>query len=55
MPIELLTTDALTNEVDVEDALSILPPLPDNVLVVVRHLQHQITELEARVDELENP
>jgi hypothetical protein len=39
----------------VDDALVKLPPLPDNVLVLLRHLQAQINDLTDRIAVLEAP
>jgi hypothetical protein len=53
MPAKVLTnTTALTDE-QVDAAHAKLPPLPDNVTLIVRHLQAQITDLTARVEALE--
>ena len=53
MPAKVLTTSPLTTDEEVDRAIGLLPVLPDNVLVVVRHLQHQITALETRVADME--
>lgn len=54
MPTNVLTAGALTED-EVDEAMRTLPPLPDNVLVIVRHLQAQVTTLTARVATLEAP
>ena len=53
MAATVLTTNQLTTDAAVDTAMVELPPLPDNVLVIVRHLQRQITALETRVAALE--
>ena len=45
MPSKVTTTNQLTTDAAVDAAVAKLPPLPDNVLVIVRHLQAQITAL----------
>lgn len=54
MPAEVLTrpTPPLTDS-QVNAAMNSLPPLHDNVKVIVQHLQAQITALAARVADLE--
>ncbi|MFT3854174.1 MAG: hypothetical protein QM733_15740 [Ilumatobacteraceae bacterium] len=51
--LKILDHDQL-DDTEGDAALAILPPLPDNVTVVVRNLQAQISALAARVDELES-
>ena len=52
MPIDALAHDRLTDE-QVNAALLILPLLPDNVLIVLRHQQARIDDLTARIEDLE--
>jgi hypothetical protein len=53
MPAKILTQRPAMSDEQVDDALVRLPPLPANAMVVVTHLQDQITALTARVVELE--
>jgi hypothetical protein len=53
MPAEVLTTTPTLTDDQVDAAMDKLPPLPDNVAVIVRHLQAQVTDLTARVAALE--
>lgn len=53
MPAKTLTTGPELTDQQIDQALVALPPLPDNVLAVVRHLQAQITELRLRIVDLE--
>jgi hypothetical protein len=52
MAAKVLTTNQLTSDAAVDAAVATLPPLPDNVLLIVRNLQAQITALSARVTAL---
>jgi len=54
MPPKILTrpNPPLTDD-QIDKALLILPPLHDNVMVVVQHLAAQITALAQRVTNLE--
>lgn len=52
MPIDALNRDRLTDDL-VNAALLVLPPLPDNVLIVLRHQQAQLDDLTARIETLE--
>jgi hypothetical protein len=52
MALHVLTVNQL-EDAGAEAALSKLPPLPDNVLVVMRNMQAQIDELAGRVTFLE--
>jgi hypothetical protein len=48
MPPKVLTENQLP-DADADKALTTLPPIPDNVLVLLRNLQAQVTSLEDRV------
>lgn len=52
MPPKVLTEEQLTDS-EADAALAKLAPVPDNVLVVVRNLQAQVDDLDARVTALE--
>lgn len=54
MPAKVLTTGETLTDEQVDAAASTLPPLPDNVLIYVRHLQDQVTALTERVEALES-
>jgi hypothetical protein len=54
MPAKILTQRPAMSDQKVDKALELLGPLPDNVMVVVTHLQDQITALTTRVEELES-
>ena len=49
MAAKVLTTNQLTTDAAVDAALVKLPVLDDNVLVLLRNLQRQITAIEARL------
>ena len=55
MAAQILATNQPTSDAAVDAAMLTLPPLPDNVAVLVRYLQRQVTALEARVAALETP
>lgn len=55
MPAKVLTTGAVLTDAQVNAAVAALPPLPDNVLVLVRHLNAQVAALTVRVSALEAP
>lgn len=44
--VDVLTTGNGKTDAEVDAALAKLPPLPDNVLVVIRKLSDRITALE---------
>lgn len=54
MPLQALTINQLP-DADAERALLALGPLPDGVLVALRNLQAEITDLTDRVTALEAP
>ncbi|MGD9998015.1 MAG: hypothetical protein AB7L17_16925 [Ilumatobacteraceae bacterium] len=48
-----MTTNQLEDGADVDKALAKLPKIDDNVLAVVRHLQSQLSDLDARLTAIE--
>lgn len=48
----IINHDAL-DDAEANAALAVLPRLPDNVLILLRNLQAQITDLAGRVADLE--
>ncbi|MGI9121205.1 MAG: hypothetical protein ACR2G7_13995 [Acidimicrobiales bacterium] len=53
MAATTLTTGPTLTDEQVNDALVTLPPLPDNVMVLLRHQQAQINALTTRIETLE--
>lgn len=53
MAATALTTGPVLTDQQVNDALAVLPPLPDNVLMLLRHQQAQIAALASRIEDLE--
>lgn len=53
MPAKVLTNGPTLTDEQIDKSTVALPPVPDNVLVLLRHLQAQVTALTARVEELE--
>lgn len=47
MPPKVLTNDPNLTDAQLNEALEKLPPLDDNVLMVLRHLNARIATLEA--------
>lgn len=55
MPAKSLTNGPTLTDSQVDAAGLTLAPVPDNVMVLLRHLQAQVTALTARVEDLEAP
>jgi hypothetical protein len=53
MPPKVLTTGPVLADEEVDEAGATLPPVPDNVVVLLKNLQQQISDLTDRVEALE--
>jgi hypothetical protein len=53
MAATALTTGPTLTDQQVNDAMVALPPLPENVLLVLRHQQAQLDALTARIEAVE--
>ncbi len=53
MPAAVTTTGPTLTDEQVDRAATTLPPVPDNIRLLIRHLQDQITELRIRIVDLE--